>query len=272
MEKKTKRPACAVWCGNFTGPISMFSYSTDSVRDGAFAGPGYCQISRPGYCQTFRGNVSDTNRTKFVSGATINRNDVTVVGDRNTVVGNDAVVYGDDNVVIGNDAKVYGIRNRVNGNDAEVHGDYCSVIGNDCEVEEMHCSITGCDSKLKERHVDLSKYPRPTESKEKDHRKRDREGGHRQQPPPEKVREKEQPKKEDMDIVSMTEMGKDDKAGTEPACVVCLENKKQLAPTECKHLCLCFGCAKKLIDMKDSDVKCPLCNIVIKRKMIRIYA
>jgi len=72
--------------------------------------------------------------------------------------------------------------------------------------------------------------------------------------------------------VLFTEMLDDIKTSKEEEfCVVCMENKKQLAPQECGHLCLCFHCTEVLMNKKDAVFSCPICKVVIKKKMNRIF-
>lgn len=56
------------------------------------------------------------------------------------------------------------------------------------------------------------------------------------------------------------------------ACVVCKVNEKRLLMQECKHFCLCFGCARQLIDKAKSEGKdhvlCPCCGTKIIKKML----
>jgi Zinc finger, C3HC4 type (RING finger) len=47
----------------------------------------------------------------------------------------------------------------------------------------------------------------------------------------------------------------------ETTCVVCMENKREIALTPCNHLCLCAGCANKI------EKHCPLCNTAFVSKM-----
>jgi hypothetical protein len=55
-------------------------------------------------------------------------------------------------------------------------------------------------------------------------------------------------------------------------CVICLNNKRRLAPVECGHLSLCFACAHKLISCLSTDaVRCPICQTVITHAMHNIY-
>jgi hypothetical protein len=92
-------------------------------------------------------------------------------------------------------------------------------------------------------------------------------------PRPEEPPEPKRNKPEEIpDVVAATEMAEDVKAGGEAdACVSCLEYKRALLSVECKHLALCFGCARKLIDKKDEEFKCPMCRTPIKRKMLRVF-
>jgi hypothetical protein len=55
-------------------------------------------------------------------------------------------------------------------------------------------------------------------------------------------------------------------------CAVCFVNKCQLAP-QCGHLCLCRSCARAIIQKTagEGGFKCPICNTVIKGKLIRIF-
>jgi hypothetical protein len=68
-----------------------------------------------------------------------------------------------------------------------------------------------------------------------------------------------------------TEIGTDVSTKGEYSCVMCFENKRQLAPAECLQLSLCFACAKKLMDQTDVQFKCPLCKVPIMKKMLHIF-
>lgn len=48
------------------------------------------------------------------------------------------------------------------------------------------------------------------------------------------------------------------------ACVVCLANKRQLAPQECGHLSVCFACGRRV-------AACPVCRKPIAKKMNRVF-
>ena len=39
----------------------------------------------------------------------------------------------------------------------------------------------------------------------------------------------------------------------EPSCVICLTNKRVIAPRHCNHLCSCITCSNKL-------KRCPMCR------------
>ena len=99
------------------------------------------------------------------------------------------------------------------------------------------------------------------------------------QPPKQKVkREEEGADNDDIPGVLTTIMGTDTTEFKEhgDACVVCMTNKKQLAPQECGHLSMCFKCARNMIDKHTSTdehnnvFKCPICRVEIKKKMIKI--
>jgi len=76
---------------------------------------------------------------------------------------------------------------------------------------------------------------------------------------------------DDIPSVFETEIGTDVSAKSEYSCVVCFENKRQLAPAECLQLSLCFACAKKLMDQTGVQFKCPMCKVPIMKKMLHIF-
>lgn len=68
-----------------------------------------------------------------------------------------------------------------------------------------------------------------------------------------------------------TKSGKDVIATpAENCCVVCQLNVSHLAPAECGHLCLCYGCARALIVR--GGAKCPICRVPLRKRMNEIYA
>ena len=73
-----------------------------------------------------------------------------------------------------------------------------------------------------------------------------------------------------MESVQNTIFG-DDVVATEkePVCAICLENKCVLASQECGHACLCFACARALIEK--GDTKCPTCRVAIRKRLQRVY-
>lgn len=73
-------------------------------------------------------------------------------------------------------------------------------------------------------------------------------------------------------LVMMTEFGEDVPATEGNECAICTERKRQLLIQECKHFCLCFECARVLIDKPNAEVCCPLCRTVVKKAMVRIFA
>ena len=82
-------------------------------------------------------------------------------------------------------------------------------------------------------------------------------------------------KEEDVPGYLLTDFsGKDEKCATtdnENTCLVCLENKRQFTCADCGHFCLCIACAKKIIDQKDSIPKCPFCQTVITKQLMRTF-
>lgn len=56
----------------------------------------------------------------------------------------------------------------------------------------------------------------------------------------------------------------------EPTCVVCMENRPQLA-LPCGHFCLCGKCAKALATDQGKGVACPICRTVATCKLLRIF-
>ena len=53
---------------------------------------------------------------------------------------------------------------------------------------------------------------------------------------------------------------RDDKKETndDMTCVVCFDNRKRVLLEQCKHLCLCSGCAAKLLS--NGSLRCPVCT------------
>lgn len=51
-----------------------------------------------------------------------------------------------------------------------------------------------------------------------------------------------------------------EESSDDSACKVCFEKRKRVLLEQCKHVCLCSGCAKKLIS--NGLIRCPLCNTV----------
>lgn len=54
------------------------------------------------------------------------------------------------------------------------------------------------------------------------------------------------------------------------ACVVCVLRKRQLA-AECGHVTLCFACADIMIRKHGLDLRCPVCQQHVKKKMFRVF-
>ena len=60
-----------------------------------------------------------------------------------------------------------------------------------------------------------------------------------------------------------------EKQADSDTCVVCLHNRVQVAPQECHHLCLCFACARAILNSTKKE--CPMCRAQIKEKMFRVF-
>lgn len=51
-----------------------------------------------------------------------------------------------------------------------------------------------------------------------------------------------------------------EKKEEEEPCTICYVNRVNTMVTPCRHMCLCYSCAKIL---KDRSRKCPICRVVV---------
>lgn len=231
--------------------------------------------------------LHETNGTFVGDHNTISGANVTVYGNNNQVSGVNADVYGDSNIVSGVNCRAHGLHNSVYGVNASAKGDYSSAEGVSSRCEGLQASATGTNSKAKNRHYELEPIKVPIKVEKNPHEKADSapkkvckssSGEDEIRELLESITETRPLKKvctpsldEDELGVLATEMGEDVKADGEMACVVCAERKRQLSTRKCRHLCLCFACAKKLIDQHDVEFKCPVCREPVKEKLDRIF-
>lgn len=259
---------------------------------------------------SMRGGSSEPD-VVWVSHKIVNGPSRTVVGDHNSVNGANVEVYGNHNTVVGPNARVYGNFNTVDGVNATVRGDDCTVSGINVRCTGLRCHVVGTNSRLMSKSADLESYPPPAEPpkrmkrQESDRvRPQSSETAASRSPPPKKsakattdkpteksvrpveetkVAEKTPPPeskapqvRDATDIAANTEMAADEpvESDDKTACKICMERKSQLAPVECKHLCLCFHCAAEMISGSRArdGLKCPMCNGPIERKMEHIFA
>jgi hypothetical protein len=190
------------------------------------------------------------------NGVSYHGSDFTFVGNDSVIAGSDITVYGSRNRVTGSDVTIYGHNNSITGSDCNIIGNNNKVTGSNLTIRGHGNQSTGMDITVSNVYVDLSMYPPPAfDSEPLD------EGE------PKKVGES------DVDHQFLTtEFLVDEKSldGTN-LCVVCIDNKKQLAIQECGHLCLCFACAKQMMDAKDTEFRCPMCKVLIRQKLNRIF-
>jgi hypothetical protein len=226
-----------------------------------------------------------------------------VYGDNNTVTGDRCRVYGDNNKVSGAFASVEGNNNTLTGICGNVHGQNNQATGFSSHEEienvkkrappprteqireplrkrraigQIGCTnvigpVTGrgplmitCDGDMNAGTLEaILRHHNQKPESDSDSDSSDEE---------EDKRKKPEQEEQDIPGILLTEIGQDEKAKEGMECVVCLENKKQLMPMECGHLCLCFKCAKSMIDNDALNIKCPLCKIDVKKTMKRVYS
>ncbi len=74
------------------------------------------------------------NDTITCTGEVIWDNNVTIIGDENTIKGNECIVKGNRNIVQGNDCDVYGNSNHIYGSRTNVYGDWNMNLNDDYKL------------------------------------------------------------------------------------------------------------------------------------------
>jgi len=276
----------------------------------SISGPGGCCASRNMGCWGGRRTStiisgggaaasSAQKQTRKCDGETIHGDHRNVDGDGNNVLGDYCNVRGDGNNVVGDYCYVRGDGNNVRGDGNNVTGDGNNVMGDYCHATGIGNSVSGeystnedpraaaTSSKKKSTRREPSEAPKKRRPKKISHIA-DVAG----QPSPKERRItvhgqvntggvnvqtlggecKIAASDDNTDAVIFTEIGADEKCSdNETPCCVCMDNRRKLLIQECGHVCLCFGCAKKLIDRHDAPVACPMCKTKIAKKMMRAF-
>lgn len=241
---------------------------------------GYCNF--PWSCSARSGSgttaapsssTSSHRETIRCNGDVIRGDYKDVFGNGNKVTGDHCNVFGNGNKVIGDHCKVDGVGNCVSGDHCRATGYGNSVSGTDSSSTAGAPAAPKKRSKKKISHIaDIAGQPSPKHIKVCG---QVNTGGTNFQSLDFSGKSKGEERKidsGDADVVVLTEIGADEKCPeNETACCVCIENKRKLLIQECGHVCLCFGCAKKLIDRRDAPVSCPMCKAKIEKKMMRAF-
>ena len=207
----------------------------------------------------------------YGNGSTVNGASSLVVGDRARVNGCGCEVYGNECEINSSSATVYGHRNRINGSACSVFGNHNKLMGRNCTATGRGNTAARADCHLNDIDVNLADYPPPVPPKAKSSRKVAKtQFTTTKRPKAAKAPKKAAAKAEKIPGYLLLPDGDDTtECADADKCVICLTNRRQLAPRECSHLCLCFGCARTLID-GSQPAKCPVCRVVIQKQMIRV--
>ena len=256
--------------------------------------------------------IGNHNQVNNVNGAVIQGDYNTVSGDNVTVTGNHDDIHGDNVTASGDYNHIFGDNVTTTGNHVEIRGDngtatgdYVTITGDNGTATGSHCHVSGrnavCTGSYSTRSTPYDRpaaVPRTPAASSLVFGKG--ASGRRVSGSDIMVESASttvfgkgatmsgcqiipgpvvgnptfvvRGAAPDTDLLPLTEIPADEPATAGSECVVCMENKKVLAPAECGHLILCGRCAKVMIDKKDSDFKCPICKVVVRRKLMRIFA
>jgi hypothetical protein len=231
-----------------------------------------------GKTHTFRnGAVSIVNARVVTDGG-----NVSIVDDTQrhsdvcqTIRGDDRVVAGVEYTIFGNRCQISGVSHKIYGNACTISGTGHDIIGNDNVVSGVGHHVRGrrnlCSGLAivrEEADVDPAVYSEGTPPPGKAQTKRDHKKGKK----PKRRRLHDASDEDDIPGCLVLPEGADvDTDCPDMQCIICMQNKKQLAPRECGHLCMCFACAKAMLDRPNGEFICPVCMIVIKQKLQRIF-